>query len=397
MTQKRHFDLELLERPRSERLAAFDEFTVAHRNLTKVTEELKDIIMDRTGPEFIFLIGPSGVGKTTMQSHVISSLLRLQMERMQADPGYIPFAWVEAAAHNSSFNWKDYWYACLSALREPLLNFKTGKVPSHPPIRSGDQIVASGRGNSSLNGRRSFENAAVERKLLALFVDEAHSMTYTSGSQDMVKHAEVIKSVTSRTGVVHVLVGTYKLLELSGHNGQLGRRSKPLHFAPYHANDPEDAKEFAKALKGLQQRLVLPQEPDLGPYVDYFLDNTLGCVGILKRWLYDTLASVTKREAQTIEFSDLEASKPSPGWLADIATEIGDSMGKLKDDASKLESALTKLRSMHKPPSGDGDAPPDASSDDAAPKRPTGGSKGRVGERRPTRDSVGGGRKKDAD
>ena len=68
----RAFPDELLQRSPSERLAYFRSYTVAHPQLKAVSEALRQAIQEPGGASLIFVVGPTGVGKTT---------LRLRIER----------------------------------------------------------------------------------------------------------------------------------------------------------------------------------------------------------------------------------------------------------------------------------------------------------------------------
>ncbi|MBL1211524.1 hypothetical protein [Geminocystis sp. GBBB08] len=61
------FPLELLKSPITQRIAYFENFTVAHPKLRKVYKTLMRTISEPAGASFIFVYGASGVGKTTLR------------------------------------------------------------------------------------------------------------------------------------------------------------------------------------------------------------------------------------------------------------------------------------------------------------------------------------------
>lgn len=68
------------------------------------------------------VVGPSGVGKSTLFKAVVSNVIRNYVAQ---NKGQIPIAGVEALAPDSSnFDIKDFYIRSLQALREPLIDHK---------------------------------------------------------------------------------------------------------------------------------------------------------------------------------------------------------------------------------------------------------------------------------
>jgi len=125
MTTSTGFPLELLTRPATERLAYFENYTVAHPRLKEVNEILMRTIAEPAGASFIFVYGASGVGKTTLRLRVEQKLTELALPKLESDRDRVPVVGVEAVAPESrNFNWKDYYIRALIALEEPLIDHK---------------------------------------------------------------------------------------------------------------------------------------------------------------------------------------------------------------------------------------------------------------------------------
>lgn len=73
-----------------------------------------------------------------------------------------------------------------------------------------------------------------------------------------------ILSIANLTGTIHILFGTYELLNCPTLNGQVGRRSEDIHLSPYYADQPEDVAEFIRVTNTFQRHLPLQKEPDAG-------------------------------------------------------------------------------------------------------------------------------------
>ncbi|MEH1918839.1 MAG: AAA family ATPase, partial [Nostoc sp.] len=85
MTKSTGFPLELLTRPVTERLAYFENYTVAHPRLKEVYEILMRTIAEPAGASFIFIYGPSGIGKTTLRLRVEQKLTELALPKLESD------------------------------------------------------------------------------------------------------------------------------------------------------------------------------------------------------------------------------------------------------------------------------------------------------------------------
>jgi flagellar biosynthesis GTPase FlhF len=69
------FPRELLEQPPSARLAYFKAFTVAHPFLSQADTAVWNALREPAGALLIFVVGPTGVGKTTLLAHLEQRLV----------------------------------------------------------------------------------------------------------------------------------------------------------------------------------------------------------------------------------------------------------------------------------------------------------------------------------
>jgi flagellar biosynthesis GTPase FlhF len=104
----RPFPEALLGRPRAERLAFFATFTVAHPSLERASEEALRAVYDPGGATTVNVIGPTGVGKTTLATWLRRRLIADAKEQLAADPGHVPCICVDATAPSTGrFAWLD--------------------------------------------------------------------------------------------------------------------------------------------------------------------------------------------------------------------------------------------------------------------------------------------------
>lgn len=330
----RLFDPELLTRPWQERLEYFARYKVAHPRLEAVAERVLSSVLHPNDKNFVFLIGPPRAGKTTVQTYIIDRLLKEFHDEMTTNPGSIPVIWIESSAYPSSYNWKDHWITALRALNEPLIECKT-MPPSDSRYVTGGFRISEGMRGAATAFRNSFITAALERQLRVLINDEAHHMRKARSRARIIDHAEILKSDASKSGAMFVLGGTYDLLDLANLNGQLGCRTEIVHFSRYKADSDEDLKAFGSAVLSLIERMPLHEPPDVSTHLDYIYEMSLGCIGLLKMWLYETLKTVLKKQKKELTLSDLKENRLTTEVRLDVAKEIHRGEAKLREDNSK--------------------------------------------------------------
>ncbi|MEB3280310.1 MAG: hypothetical protein VKK42_15460 [Lyngbya sp.] len=111
---------------------------------------------------------------------------------------------------------------------------------------------------------------------------------------------ETLKSLANLTQVKIMPTGTYDLLPLIDLGDQLCRRSKTIHFQRYHAENATEAKAFKSVVQTFSQYLPLLERPDLLSHWEFLYERSLGCVGILKDWLSQTLSGVLDNDEKAV-------------------------------------------------------------------------------------------------
>ncbi|MEA5603258.1 MULTISPECIES: AAA family ATPase [unclassified Nostoc] len=377
MTILTGFPLKLLEQSATERLAYFENYTVAHPRLKEVYETLVRTIAEPAGASFIFVYGPSGIGKTTLRLRVEQKLTELALPKLESDRGCVPVVGVEAVAPESrNFNWKDYYTRALIALEEPLIDHKFNYGVRgiyrdiFGKINVESKVVAPAL-------RRALENALSYRHPDVFFIDEAQHFGKMASGHKLQDQLDCLKSVANMTGILHCLLGTYELLTFRNLSGQLSRRSVDIHFRRYCADTPEDVQAFKSVLLTFQQQMPLAEPPDLVTHWEYFYERTLGCVGILKNWLTRALKDALDREATTVTLKDLQKRAWSVAQCQRMFKEIQEGERQLSEtetDVQHLRSALgLGAKTIAQP--------------EEAPKKTL--PQGKVGKRNPKRDPIG--------
>ena len=357
------------------RLKQFQEYTVAHPHLVEAKDRLVAAIRGNAPNSLILVIGPTGVGKSTLRGRVEQLLTTESLPALESDPTRMPVVSVEAVAPPSgSFNWRDHFKRMLSAMDEPLIERKR----ILPPCGSESDLVFT-PGPKAAGGEyyRAVEQALRYRRPCAVLIDEAQHLAKMSSGRRLLDQLDVIKSLANRTGTVHALFGTYDLLAFRNLSGQLSRRSIDVHFRRYRADNAEDRKAFMNVLCSFERQIPLPEPADLVANWEFLYERSVGCVGILKEWLVRTLSAILRRGSTTLTLRDLTVHALTVSQCEKILAEITEGEMRLAESdgarsrfrlalgLSSIEPVLDAVKAAHLP------------------------QRGRPGQRRPMRDPIG--------
>lgn len=237
--------------------------------------------------------------------------------------------------------------------------------------------------------RRALVNALIYRAPAAFLVDEAQQLTMVAGARKFQHQMDYIKRLADATQIPIVLVGNYDLCLLRNQSAQLSRRTIDIHLRRYDVQRPQDAVDFKDMVLSLQCHLPLAEPPDLLGHWDYLYLRSVGCIGLLKKWLLDALDRTLEAGHATLTRADLERTAPSTSKGKRVLEEALDGEMTLAelDPEADVHVAEEELRALLR-------LPPLAGSPSALPlgaPLPSAGTKRRrrPGERAPVRDAVG--------
>lgn len=341
----RDFPLELLDASKKERLDYYDNYTMAHPLLDKAFEALKPLIRHCGETQLIMIVGPTGVGKTKLRQLAEKWIIEELWKSIQTNPGHIAVASVEAVLQKSGlFNAKDHLKRCLYALHEPEVFIKN-------KINYGvDGVYRTEEGNLAIKSRIiesdlgwALEQALKHRHPQIFFIDEAHHMLAFTSGRRLTEVPEAIKSLANRTGVLHGLIGTYRMLDLHDIGDQLSRRSIYIHLPRYDAKYSEDIEDWQSIIWNFQTQIPIEEEPDFESHWEYLYARSLGCVGILKNWTRNAFADAMEENANTVTLKHLEQRTLSVGQCKNILKKIKEGeerYAQIEGDFNELHNAL---------------------------------------------------------
>jgi hypothetical protein len=372
---------ELLTRSEAERRKYFAKRTVMHAKMEQVCGELMDVILEPSDTSLVFLVGPTGGGKTTLLGLIQKRIAEHLMSELLADAGKLPSVSVEVPAPESShYPWKDFYKRILRTMEDPFIEQNAKYYGLRGGQRFAEGRLALGRGVSAQELRHAVEQAFRHRQPAAVLLDEAQHFLKIASGRKLLDQMDIITSLANMTNVVQVLIGTYELIAFLNLSGQLSRRSTVIHFPRYHAEDSADIRLFGSVVLAFQRHMPFEEEPNLLPLLEYLYARSIGCVGILKDWLSKAYGVALSAKAKTLNLSHLKGRALSVAQCRKMLTEARAGEQKLAED----EDAGAKLAEELGMRFLDVDNHGDATNPAKLKRRSL-----RPGQRKPTRDSVG--------
>lgn len=367
------FPADLLTQPAGARQEYFEhQCLIEHPHLGDALDQIVQTICPpgegasrRRPATMVLVIGPSRVGKTTLIRLLEERLLTQAKSQMEHDASFIPFASITAAGPNASrFDWRTYYRATLRGLQDPFVDGKIARIREREL-------------------REAMETALLQRRPLALIVDEAHHLAKTTSGRHLQDQLDHLKYFENLTGVSHLLVGTYELRPFRKINAQLACRSVDIHFPRYDAAKEEEAQAFQSVLWALQRQLPVEQEPQLVDQWEFLYARSIGCIGLVKMHLNRALNLALTEKKKTVTLAHLRKTALPEARVELALRNALESETELAESAGADERLLTLL-GLRGPRS----ATSQRMQEEKQPSSPH--PQGWPGKRGPVRDEIGG-------
>jgi DNA polymerase III delta prime subunit len=346
------------------KLTHFKEYAVSHPQLLQVDKVLMQAIQEPAGFAHVLIYGPSGVGKTTMIRQISRRLNEISFEISPAvvtgrssysNDGVapvVPLLLIETRPPDGgAFNRADYYRTALKLLGEPFYERRLlVDIDTEQTIeKKGRSRSKATQFNDSPELRHALEAAMAKRGVRAVILDEAqHLMKIGSGASGgkLLDQLDWIKSMTNVTGVLHILIGTYELLNFRNLSGQASRRGLDLHFPRYLFQHEQDRQDFQGVLLALLKQVPLTTDiPALMQQWFYFYERSIGCIGVLKDWLIRAVAAAIRDGSDTLTQGRLEEHALSLSQCERMALDAIEGEQKLGYSESRRDHLWRLLQS----------------------------------------------------
>ena len=186
---------------------------------------------------------------------------------------------------------------------------------------------------------------ALERlQVKAVIIDEAQHLMHVEPPFKPIDQLDWLKGMTNWTNVLHILVGNYELYDFRNLSGQAARRGRDLHFPRYHLESQVECEEFAGALRYLLENVPLSCDVDaLLRDWRWFAEWSIGCVGILRDWIVDTVAALCEEEQTTLTIQALKEYALQLDQRVRLEMEARAGEHKVEAGKAKSEQQLQEL------------------------------------------------------
>ncbi|MFL5653497.1 MAG: ATP-binding protein, partial [Ktedonobacteraceae bacterium] len=298
-------------------LDAFKAVMVKHARLQEVDQEMSLAIEEHADSTHVLLCGPGGVGKSTVLNGVTERFTREEVNR-----AVVPIVYLEPIPSDTGpYMRLDYYRQIVNALKGHILVKEIFVNVAH--LMAAPKVSRTRAGIADwLDMREAAEQALVRSQVKAVLIDEGHRLMQGGGQYTVDEQLEWLKSLTTRTNVLHVLAGPYELFPFRNTSGQLVRRGRDLHFARYHVEEPEERKAFVAAVKYLLERVPLTCDLDaLLSHWRWFAEGSVGCIGIVKTWLVDAVAATLAQGGTSLTEETLTRTMLHPAKRVSLEME----------------------------------------------------------------------------
>ncbi|HFK1457216.1 TPA: AAA family ATPase [Bacillus cereus] len=327
-----------------EKVNKFKRVKIIHPKMNQVMSELKSLIEKPSGNEIIMVLGPSGVGKSTLIEELKKEIINNLFDELEKERSILPFVSIELISPDSGiFNWKDFYVRVLRAMEEPLIEKKIIYKNNIEPEKREKIKVGPGHYLTSPELRRSLENAFYYRKPQVFIVDEAQHFTKVPSARKYLDQLDSLKSLSNLTKVPQLLVGTYELKNFVNLNGQLARRTFDIHFPRYDISNKQDFINYLGVIKGLFEYLPIETSSSLLENWDYLYERTVGCVGILKDWLTRALRLALENNEKSLKIQHLRNTALSINKVSKLVDELSQGEACFIENSDKILDVRIKL------------------------------------------------------
>lgn len=315
---------------------------VPHPHYRNTLAELFAVLNCVSAGEVIALVGASRTGKSAL----VAEVRRLILGPASTSIAEMPF--ISMIARNMStaghFSTKAFKAHALQVLQHPIYS----RRPDDPWSASYEARMRNvTEGTLDL----ALECAVHARRTKWIHLGEMqHAMYATGGKKAVAAIMDSIKGFCEATGTTLIMSGTYPLLELMSLSPHLLGRSHMVHMPRYIQSKQEDWLHFNQILATWSQPMCVSGASALTDWAPLLYEGSLGCIGLLSKWLRRTLAGMQASGAEAITEELLLKSLTGLPDRTTIVEEIERGEELLERNAELAEACKTLRREDLVPP-----------------------------------------------
>ncbi|EQD30727.1 AAA ATPase, partial [mine drainage metagenome] len=284
-----------------------------HPHFVEARERLRAVLSNPTAGRMIFLIGPTGVGKTTLRHAVFQNIVGSPLHWGQ---GRIPLIEVYAGLpSNAYFTSKGFAQTLVEELSYPSLRWMCGGA-HREAVEVFEQDVEKSRqlldaqDLSRVPETRlwtTFASLARARSVKTVSVEQAASLCVVRGNKQPADHILHLMGLAEQLELNFVLTGVPAMSQLWMSRPEIRRRAHVVWMRPYGIHDEDDRKHFVSLLRSIESDYPFERGVLRALIEEIFLE-TAGIVGELIRLADDSLMRAQQGGRSEITASDIRAS-----------------------------------------------------------------------------------------
>jgi hypothetical protein len=390
------FPESLLQAAVPEKLHYFEHKIVGHAHLEHAYNLSLDCIEFGAKGEVVPIVGPKGVG-TSQLARKLWQTYRDKANTVEEDGQVSAASSVIALQAPSQAGCIDanYWKRLLSNMLhrggDMLIDHKlyvpasefalTHPIPYADPLKKGVDTLL-----------QASANMLQRRQTPIVLINQADRLFPESDPGGCTRSQQTLMDLAALTDTRIVLIGGYRLVQASCENGHWLHRQSTVHVRRYDCTLAEEFEQFVELLMELLAHLPTERrlkELSEGGAMQMYM-RSVGCGGTAKRTLWLALQHALRTGERMTEAFILQFA-PANVVALEIARDARRGEELLMDvDFAELEQVLNPMANLPKPDGKNAGGSPKGHKKTAAGGR-GGFGRHRIGERRSSRDHVGGG------
>ena len=293
-----------------------DDWACAHPFFDMVFKWLVRQVEALTEPVIFLVVGPTGVGKTTMMQYLAREFARRCDAAMNKNASLLPTLTTEAQyTPGRGFDWHGLFEGLLVNANDILIDRKIG-----------DNLEETRGSLRAL--QRAANKVLLYRAPALVMVDEGSALLEGEKAESLLKNLRFLKGLGNMSKTHIAIFGDYRLAKLASFDGQLNRRIYLTHFPGYPATHEREFSPVVARFEGQFRSKGI--DCSLVDSSHLLFERTCGCVGLLRRWVLEAYLESLDGD-KTIHAELLKKKGPVDTMVNRWKQEILDGMKGLED------------------------------------------------------------------